>query len=331
MELYYLCFSDAGEKLAARLAAALGGQAERCGRPHSLHEWTEAHFQKGAGLIFVGAAGIAVRAVAPFVRDKASDPAVVAVDEGAHFAVPLLSGHLGGANDLARAVARTCGAVAAVTTATDVRDVFAVDAWARRQGCAVKDAAGIKAVSAALLAGRGIRLRSEFPIDGEPPAGVTLAEDRNADVTVGIHREKCGGLHVVPRIVVLGVGCRAGIPQEALEAALRETLSASGIDEAAIRCAASIDKKAEEPGLLAFCAAHGWRLATYPAERLAEVRGDFTASDFVRRTVGVDNVCERAAVLCSGGGLLCKKTALHGVTTALAAAPCGLDWRWRDG
>ena len=106
MRLTYLSFSDRGEALAARLAAALGGEAARCGRSVSLDEWTSTSFEEAQGLVFVGAAGIAVRAIAPYVKSKTSDPAVVVVDECGRFAVPILSGHLGGANDLARRIAR---------------------------------------------------------------------------------------------------------------------------------------------------------------------------------------------------------------------------------
>ena len=104
MTLAYIAFTEKGKALADALAATLGGETMRCNAPLGLEEWTAAHFATEDGLVFVGAAGIAVRAIAPYVRDKASDPAVVVVDECGHFAVPILSGHLGGANDLARAI-----------------------------------------------------------------------------------------------------------------------------------------------------------------------------------------------------------------------------------
>ena len=109
--LRYLSFSHKGALLAERLAAALGGEASRCGQGASLAGWTQSAFSQARGLIFVGAAGIAVRAIAPWVKSKSEDPAVVVVDECGHFAVPILSGHLGGANDLARRISAVCGAV----------------------------------------------------------------------------------------------------------------------------------------------------------------------------------------------------------------------------
>lgn len=133
----FLAFTDRGEALARDLARALGGEAMRSGKPETLREWTEKRFVSGGALVFIGAVGIAVRAIAPYVDKKWKDPAVVAVDECGRFAIPLLSGHLGGANRLARAIAELCGATPVVTTATDLHGLFAVDDWARVQNLRV--------------------------------------------------------------------------------------------------------------------------------------------------------------------------------------------------
>ena len=177
-----IAFTDKGFALARRLAAALDGTAVRCGGDVTLSGWTAEGFEQAKALVFVGAAGIAVRACAPCLKSKDVDPAVVAVDECARFAVPLVSGHLGGANDLARQIAALCGAQAVITTATDANGVFAVDSWAVRQGCTVRPVGGIKTVSAKLLAGENIRLRSDWPIQGTPPAGVLPVTDGPCDV-----------------------------------------------------------------------------------------------------------------------------------------------------
>ena len=134
----YLAFTETGLALAKRLSAALPGSVARCGQDGvSLAEWASAQFVQSDALIFVGAAGIAVRAIAPHCKSKTTDPAVVVVDECGRFAVPILSGHLGGANDLARAIAAVCGAVPVITTATDAHGIFAVDEWAKHQNCTV--------------------------------------------------------------------------------------------------------------------------------------------------------------------------------------------------
>ena len=329
MKLAYLSFTEKGRQLAGRLAAALGGTAQRCGASCSLEAWTAAHFSQSDGLVYVGAAGIAVRAIAPHLKSKTTDPAVVVVDECARYAIPILSGHLGGANDLARAIGRVCGALPVLTTATDVNSVFAVDEWAKRQNCLVLNPEQIKTVSAKLLAGGTVTVQSSWPIAGQPPRNVCQTEDRGADVLLDIHPGTGEKLHLVPQIAVLGVGCKKNVSFQMLETALATFLDRTGVCEQAISAVASIDLKKNEPGLLDLCAAHGWPLKTYPAEQLREVEGQFTPSAFVKGVTGVDNVCERSAVLASGGTLCQGKTARDGITMALALAPYQPNWRWQ--
>ncbi|WP_343000830.1 cobalamin biosynthesis central domain-containing protein, partial [Collinsella aerofaciens] len=150
-----------------------------------LRAWTALAWEASDALLFVGAAGIAVRAIAPHVASKASDSAVVVIDEAGRFAIPLLSGHLGGANELAQTVARAAGAISVITTATDVRGVWAVDTWARCAGLAVSNPEAIKRVSARLLSGGRVTLYSDMPISGQPPEGVDIVSDRaRADIVV---------------------------------------------------------------------------------------------------------------------------------------------------
>jgi len=329
--IFCLSFTERGRGLAQRLSEALGGETACTRDGVSLRDWTAEHFPRARALVYVGAAGIAVRAVAPYLVSKASDPAVVAVDERGHFAVPLASGHLGGANELARAIARVTGGMAAITTATDAGGVFAVDEWARVQDCAVVGVERIKAVSAALLAGERVAVRSTFPIASEPPEGVELTEDGEPDVWVDVRPH--AGLVVAPRALILGVGCRRGTTREALEERFAAFRREQNIVPEAIHGAATIDLKENEEGLLAFCKAHGWTLQAFSAEILAEVAGTFSASDFVAATTGVDNVCERAALCAAGDGgeLIARKFAGGGVTFALAKKPVRLDWRLKNG
>lgn len=105
----------------------------------SLSEWTGSMFGQKRALVFIGAAGIAVRAIAPFVRDKMTDPPVVAVDEAGHFCIPLLSGHVGGANELAERMACWLQGIPVITTATDINGIFAVDVFAARRGLCITD------------------------------------------------------------------------------------------------------------------------------------------------------------------------------------------------
>ena len=295
-----------------RLAGELGEAAY-----DSLEAWTAEHWCSSRALIFVGACGIAVRAVAPHVRDKFTDPAVVVMDEGGQFVIPLLSGHVGGANDLARTLAALTGAQAVISTATDVNGRFAVDLWAREQDLAITDRALAKAVSAAILENQAVGYASDF--DYACPPGLRPGRTE-LGIWVTCRRE--GGpfprtLRLTPRRLILGIGCRRGTEEAAIARAADAALEEAGLDPLAVRAAATIDLKGEEPGLLAFCRSRDLPLRVYSAAALSAVPGTFTASPFVRSVTGVDNVCERAAAA-GGGTLLLAKTAREGVTVAIA-------------
>ena len=345
MKLYIIAFTRRGVELAWRIRRGLAGEACELFSPQPyahylctlpfdrLDRWTAEAFSKADGLIFVGACGIAVRAVAPFLRDKYTDPAVVAVDEGGAWCVPLVSGHVGGANALARRLAGLIGAQAAVTTATDVNGLFAVDEWAARRGLVLDGRAAAKRLSAALLAGEGVGFATDFPVDGPLPEGVAAAP---APVGFAVTLNRAAApfpetLRIYPKILRIGIGCRRGAAAETLSAAVERLFEARSLPLQAVERVCTIDLKGEEPGILALCRARGWPLACYTAEELRSVPGDFTPSDFVARVTGVDNVCERAAVM-GGGKLLVKKQAGEGVTVAVATGPFRIsfeeDGKW---
>lgn len=328
MKIAVFAFSRQGCATARRAAAALGAAAlyaparlEAEGfAPIAppLADFAGAVFRQVDAMVFVGACGIAVRAIAPHVRDKRTDPAVLAVDETARFVIPLLSGHIGGANALARRLGEALGAVPAVTTATDVNGRFSVDTWAAEQGLFIDGMAQAKAVSAAILEGP-VPLASDFPVDGPLPSGVVPGEAGPVGICISWRQRRPFGqtLLLAPPVVRLGIGCRRGTGPEAIGTLVDQVLEEAGIHPAAVRCAASIDLKRDEPGLLAFCRGRGWPVDFFSAEELGTAAGEFTPSDFVKSVTGVDNVCERAAML-GAERLLVKKTAGHGVTVAAA-------------
>ena len=179
-----ICFSLTGKETAQKLKEGL----EKCGYHTELYkksryledsiaestaDWTAEHFHREDGLIFVGACGIAVRSIAPQVASKKSDPAVLVVDECGQFVISLLSGHLGGANELSLKAAQILGAQPVVTTATDLHKRFAVDVFSRKNDCEILFMKAAKEVSAALLAGKTVGFYSEFPFVGALPNGLT--------------------------------------------------------------------------------------------------------------------------------------------------------------
>lgn len=302
----------------------------------SLSAWTQQQFTEMDGLIFVGAAGIAVRLIAPCVKDKMTDPAVVVVDEAGRFSISLLSGHVGGANRLAEQVAQVLGAVPVVTTASDVQGKAAIDVWAKDHELAIADRNLAKEIAAARLDGEMIGFFSEYP--SKLPDGTGYEKDRvcqkNVWVTCHLHRDEKAEegtnpqfLRLVPKSLVLGIGCRKQTPEEAIETAVRETLKQANLDPCAVSAVASIDLKKEEPGLLCLAKKLGVPFLTYPSEKLEQVQGEFTESGFVKTVTGVGNVCERSALLAAGEGanLLVRKQIYPGVTVSVAQRAVRLE------
>ena len=214
MKISLTAFTDRGEALAVRITKQLNNDGEqakfvRCGKRHMpadsepacpddgglrplepdtyvrAADWTAKEFGRSDALIFVGAAGIAVRSIAPHVVSKTTDPAVVVIDEAGRFVIPILSGHLGGANALALCLASITGGQAVVTTATDVNGVFAFDDWARRMNCAVENTDLIREISGTLLRGGIVPVCSDFEISGEVPCGVEFGSFDKASVCTG--------------------------------------------------------------------------------------------------------------------------------------------------
>lgn len=276
-------------------------------------------FNRADAIVFIGSCGIAVRKIAPFVKDKKTDPAVVVIDELGTFVIPILSGHIGGANELAGKLAKELGATPVITTATDINHKFSVDTWAARNGYVIDNLRRAKAVSAEILEA-DVPLHSDFPVITDYPSGVKTGDSGEIGIAVSYRTDEpfAQTLRLIPPILHLGIGCRRGTAASAIDEAVKLVLDTHKIDRRAIKCAASIDLKAGEQGLLQFCRENQWPISFYSAEQLRNVPGEFTTSEFVERTTGVDNVCERAALI-GAEKLIVKKTAFNGVTVALAA------------
>lgn len=275
-------------------------------------------FNSSSALIFVGSCGMAVRLISPFVADKQSDPAVICVDERASFVISLLSGHIGGANELAKKIAAHLGAVSVITTATDINQRFSPDSWAAKNGLAIADIKASKAVSAAILE-RDIPMLCEADITGSLPNGVFRGESGDTGIYIGCRTNEPFDttLRLVLPLLHLGIGCRRETSAEEIEAAVAAVFKEHCLDKRAVKRVCSIDLKRNESGLLLFCEKNGWEKVFYSAQELKSVEGEFSSSKFVTAVTGVDNVCERAAVI-GAQRLIVKKQAINGVTVAVA-------------
>ena len=325
MLIHLIAFTEKGKETAIRISEGLDeefilwdkGSEERAA-------FAKKAFALGDPLVFVGAAGIAVRTIAPFVKDKLEDPPVIVVDELAMHVIPILSGHYGGANELAVRIAEALGAVPVITTATDINKAFSVDVFAREKGLRIKDRESIAKVSTKALAGKPVTIC----VEGYPPAGpvdVLISESGScgeAESLITLEMpEGAGEIAFAPEGLVLGIGCRKGVPSSEIRVFAEECLREAGLAIADVSAIASIDIKAEEPGIKALSEELSVPFITFSGSVLAEAPGEYTSSEFVREKTGVDNVCERAAVTAAGPGseLLIRKQARNGITIACAA------------
>ena len=299
----------------------------------AMYDWVKEGWGRDA-YIFIGAAGIAVRSIAPFIKDKFTDSPVLAMDEKGRFIIPLLSSHLGGAADLAVLLADLTKAEAVVTTATDLNGKFAVDVFAKENGMEIADRELARRISALVLQGKQIGFYSEFQAEGEMPEEL-LPKERLLDLEAELpgiavlashpKEEHPGILYLYPKVLSIGIGCKRGITKEKIEEKLGELLDRDGYGIDQIRVLASIDRKGDEEGILAFAEEHGILFQTYTAEELNTVEGVTSSSEFVRKITGTDNVCERAALLAGKSGeLIDKKETFGGLTLAAVRMDCRL-------
>ncbi|MBE5865050.1 MAG: hypothetical protein E7292_02395 [Lachnospiraceae bacterium] len=290
-------------------------------------QWAQEQMAKKHALLFIGACGIAVRAIAPYITDKLHDSPVLVMDENGEYIIPILAGHMGGANEIAMQIALKTGAIPVITTATDLNHKFAVDVFAKKNGLHIVNKDGIATVSSKVLAGKTITLSVERGrvVEGSRiPEGIEIVSyppKQVVDILITAEEKvNAGGLCLRPREYIVGMGCRRGKEPEKIADYIQQKLDMVGISKEQVYALASIDKKKDEEGLIAWCRNANVPFGIYTAEELEAVEGDFKASDFVKEQVGVDNVCERAALRACGkdGRLILHKQAEDGMTIAIA-------------
>ncbi|MGN1417054.1 MAG: cobalt-precorrin 5A hydrolase [Oscillospiraceae bacterium] len=335
MKTAIISLTENGLVLGERIAAGLGNChsfafEKHCGdnaEPfESLSGLVGEIFGKYEGLIFICACGAAVRVIAPYIRSKQTDPAVIAVDEQGKFAVSLLSGHIGGANALTRKIADIIGAVPVITTATDTGGKFSPDSFAAANKLHICEMDMAKAIAARIVNGGKVGFYSEYdcgalPAELDPSVkSIGIAVTADEDISPFEHT-----LHLVPRNISLGIGCKRNILPEAMSELVKRVLAENNIPLYRLDSVCTIDVKRDEAAVTGFAEEHHLPLKIYTAEQLMNVKGEFSRSEFVLGTVGADNVCERSAAA-QGGRIIVPKHAEKGVTIAAAENAVILDF-----
>jgi cobalt-precorrin 5A hydrolase / precorrin-3B C17-methyltransferase len=281
------------------------------------------HWVQGGKLVFIMASGIVVRTIAPLLRDKRTDPAVIVLDEMGKHVVSLVSGHLGGANRLAKEIALVVGGQPVITTASDVNALPAIDLWAEKQGLIVDNWPQVAKAATRLINRRTLKIFTEIPLH-LPAAFLAVDESTSADVVVSnkaagprlTHR--CDAVLLRPRNLVVGIGCNSGTSAEEIEDAVKRTFESSGLSVLSLCHVGTVDKKANEPGLVAFATKLSLPVMSFTSGVINRVPG-VTPSEAARKATGAQAVAEPAAILASGHGrLLVEKQKIRNVTVAIA-------------
>lgn len=294
-------------------------------------------FRRADALVFISATGIAIRCVAPLLKGKHVDPAIVVVDERGRFSVSLLSGHMGGANALAERIARATGATAVITTATDIWGLPSAEELAEKFSLVIEDPRKIKAANSAILEGKKVfvadsnakRLkeikgsfknvftcRKSLPEKLGGREAAILITSRLDEVPIGIAERT---LTLRPKEIIAGIGCGKGVGKSDIKKALLKAFNKAGLSILSVKAIATIDIKKNEKGLCALAKEMGIPIEAYPAKELVAVNYPSRPSKAVRDATGAGAVCEPAALLSSGAEKLCLKKTKTGRVTIAAA------------
>lgn len=320
----------------------------------NLNKWVNNQFNNSDLIIFISACGIAVRSIAPFIKDKFTDPAVIVIDEKGKFVISLLSGHIGGANEFSLKISSIIDAVPVISTATDLNNKFAVDNFAKKNKLFFDNRLLAKKISSLILDNKKIGFYSDFNILSNIPKDLILINKifylntkKNFNlkenlpqyrtrflvkkfnqslkfdygICISFSRKRIfkNTLWLIPKVICIGVGCKKDISILKFEQFIIRQLKILNIDLNAIEYIASIDLKKDEKAILNFSEKYKITFITYTKDELIEVQGNFSNSDFVKSITGIGNICERCAKLASNNGIIIqKKVVNNGITLALA-------------
>lgn len=315
----------------------------------TLKEWTGIHFKEDDIIIFTGACGIAVRSIAPFVESKCSDPAVIVIDDMGGNVISLLSGHLGRANEWTRIIAAGINANPVITTSSDIHKKIAIDLFAAQNNLYIDNMETAKKIQAAVIEGKNIMVYCDAEIKGNipgnfyinkvPVSSVCNNTGNNSIYAIvispftsfkkqGILNSKDNAvLHLVPKVITIGTGCRKSKTYNEVNSFIREALKSADISVHAVSDIATIDIKKNETGILQLAEKNKWQLSFYSAAQLNTVTDSASFSGFVQEVTGTGNVCERAALFPQGEKkLILKKQAGNGITVAAAIKKWSVDF-----
>ncbi len=332
MKLLCFSFSDKGNLLGEKLEQLLNTTYEirhinskKSDIP--IKKIIEDEFNNFDGIIFISATGIAIRYIAKHIKDKKTDPAVLVIDDLGRFVISLLSGHLGGANELASQLADYLKATAVITTATDGRGIEAIDMYSKRKNYAMLDMEAVKDVTSLMVNNKTIGIYSSYDEDINYENIIRVEDLENLPkeieglIIVSNRKVDCNRelpvARLVPKDINLGIGCKRGVETKRILRAIYDTLEGQGIYKESLKSMGTVEVKKDELGILEAREILEIPLKIFTIEELKTVEDRFKGSEFVRKTIGVSCVSEPSAFLL-GDEMIVLKSTHNGITVSVS-------------
>ncbi len=329
------CLTSKGAKLGYRIKQLIGADLfvhEKiktefsCLRFKRLSSLISEVFHAYREHIFITAIGIAVRSISPYLRSKESDPAVVVIDQNGRFCISVLSGHLGGANELCKRVANLIKATPVITTATDTEGISSVELVAKKKGMDIENLSALKEVSLAMIEKEPIQLFDPdniFPLDYPDVVEVSDETEWRKDIPgIWVSWKKTEALNnkliVVPKSLILGIGCNRGTKKEEIRDAVYSVFNSFNLNIKAVSLISTIDKKRDEKGILEFADEINVAVKFFSPEKLNCISVP-NPSKSAEKHVRTKSVCEASAIVAAEiGEIIVPKQKFKNVTIAVA-------------
>ncbi len=329
MKLAVLALTKGGTLLAEQIVS----QLENCtllAKTSGITATFQQNWEHFDGFICIMATGIVVRAIAPLIQDKRHDPCIVILDEKGNHVISLLSGHLGGGNQLAYKIAGITNGTAVITTASDTLGLVALDLWVQSQNLTAADTEALTRASGKLVNTGSLQLYCETQVEDLPVGIISTDDPKEADICITNRNIYHGIATFHPRNLVVGIGCNRNTPTAEFEEALTELFSDLQLSPLSIRNFASIDVKNDEEGLIQFASNHNVPIEFFAKDQINTIT-NVDVSDAALKAVGAIGVAEPTALLSANTTiLLSRKRKWHNITMAIAEAPFTLSAQAQD-
>ena len=331
-KLAIICVTEHGYSIAKNIEENINGQYDvsiykrEIVKEKGIKLITEEVFKSFSNIIFISSTGIAVRSIAPFIQSKVNDPAILVIDNSSKYVISLLSGHLGGANELTLKVAEILKSQPIITTATDNMNIEAPDIISKKHDLMIDNMKICKNIAAALVQGGKVGF-IDYNNEVEVPKGYEKYKEHNEyEALVVITNEnniKTYGnidsnniLKLVRRNIVLGIGCRKNYDSDTMEQKVMEKLKELNIDKRSVKSIGTAWVKSEENAIINLSRKLQCPMKVFSKEDIEKIDYKYNGSDFVYKTIGVRAVCEPCVELLNGE-LLTDKLSMDGMTLCI--------------